>query len=115
MGAADIVAAGAAAVKAAVSPRKAKDGYCIVVYDGSKVQAEHLRGRFSLMHQEFATGEEREIPALFAGALLASAPKDSVKVLAGEPKPWNPKPPAEVARERELADLANPWLAPSGS
>jgi len=105
----------AAAVKAAVTPRKAKDGYCIVVYDGSKVQAEHLRARFSLMHQEFVTGEEREIPALFAGALLASAPQGTVKVLDGKPKEWNPKPPAEVTRERELADLANPWLAPTGS
>lgn len=111
MGAADILAA----AKAAVTPRKARKGYCIVVYDGSKVAPDHLKAGFSVHHKVFATGEEVEVPAIGAGLLLASAPAGSVKVLDGEPVAWTPKPPADVARERELADLANPWTIPAGS
>jgi len=59
--------------------------YCIVVYNG-KDQPSHLKDAFRLKGTTFATGKEQEVTADLAAKLLRSAPKDSVKVIKGEPK-----------------------------
>lgn len=109
----DTLKAAGAAVAAAVTPRKARDGYCIVVYDGTKQPHGHLRGKLVVCGKEFASGEEYEVTGNGAACLLNAAPPDTVRVIDGKVGTWSPKPPADVARTRELLDLANPFL-PSG-
>jgi len=91
---------------------RARDGYCIVQYDGNKpgVPA-HLRAKFTVQGQEFVTGETREIPAMGAGAIRASAFPGTVTIIDGTPVAYVPVRPihqAEQGRSRSFSDAFTP-------
>lgn len=94
---------------------RARSGYCIVQYDGGKPGVpEHLRKKFVVQGQEFVTGESREIPAMGAGALKASAFPGTVTILDGEPVDYVPVRPIHQAEKGKMRMLTDAFTPPSG-
>lgn len=95
------------------TPRKAREGYCIVRYDGDRpgVPA-HLRARLVVQGVEFDTGKEIEVTAVGADCFRQAAFPGTATIVDGTPKPWSPVRPVHASGSRTRMDFSTPFTRP---
>lgn len=92
-----------------------RKGWCVLVYDGTKANADHLRGAFNLKNVSFRSGQPVEVHPEFATLTIESAPPGTISVLTGTPAKVSIPGPAQARQARELRERMGPGLLSVGA